>query len=390
MGATRPGRQLPQVVPQPESMGSPQLGQGISRGVACGFASDRTRRRRDVRARGSRARRPSRHRRAGATGGGDRRRLAAAADDFLEFFEHVPTQVIISSAFLAVKRAPAVFTSMIAQARNVAAAARRGGPPGEKRRASPRSQRPRTGNSIVVAGQAFEVGRPVVLWRDPEGFDAYQTRCIDQSGGCCDGESKRYGVAQGRRARKPGGAAGGHLAARAPLRRLRQLSLLLQVDAQPSPAERKRVRALGALHDRCRRHHLPDARPRRARLPRRGGQLRLDRRRDLQPGAGRSERMAQAPAGLPDARHARGDDQRRAARGLRIPARAVRVDHRAHANAAAAVSQDQADDPRAGRPADHGHAARSAGLLGNSGSPAHREEEVGSGRARLAATSCGR
>jgi hypothetical protein len=38
------------------------------------------------------------------------------------------------------------------------------------------------------------VGRPVVLWSDPQGFDAYQTRCIDQSGGCCDGESKRYGV----------------------------------------------------------------------------------------------------------------------------------------------------------------------------------------------------
>jgi N-acetyl-anhydromuramyl-L-alanine amidase AmpD len=53
------------------------------------------------------------------------------------------------------------------------------------------------GSSIVVAGQAFQVGRPVVLWRDPEGFDAYQTRCIDQSGGCCDGESKRYGVRKG-------------------------------------------------------------------------------------------------------------------------------------------------------------------------------------------------
>ena len=44
------------------------------------------------------------------------------------------------------------------------------------------------GSSIVVAGQPFQVGRPVVLWRDPQGFDAYQTRCIDQSGGCCDGE----------------------------------------------------------------------------------------------------------------------------------------------------------------------------------------------------------
>ncbi|HXJ24006.1 MAG TPA: N-acetylmuramoyl-L-alanine amidase [Polyangia bacterium] len=56
---------------------------------------------------------------------------------------------------------------------------------------------PRQGTSIVVAGQAFEVGRPVVLWRDPQGFDAYQTRCIDQTGGCCNGESKRYGVRKG-------------------------------------------------------------------------------------------------------------------------------------------------------------------------------------------------
>src|SRR5450631_3918984 len=53
------------------------------------------------------------------------------------------------------------------------------------------------GSSIIVAGKPVEVGRPVVLWSDPQGFDAYQTRCIDQSGGCCDGESKRYGDRKG-------------------------------------------------------------------------------------------------------------------------------------------------------------------------------------------------
>jgi N-acetylmuramoyl-L-alanine amidase len=53
------------------------------------------------------------------------------------------------------------------------------------------------GTSIIVAGQAFEVGRPVVLWSDAQGFDAYQTRCVDQRGGCCDSESKRYGVRRG-------------------------------------------------------------------------------------------------------------------------------------------------------------------------------------------------
>src|SRR5436305_5377946 len=53
------------------------------------------------------------------------------------------------------------------------------------------------GSSIVVAGQPVEVGRPVVLWSDPQGFDAYQERCIDQSGGCCDSASKRYGARKG-------------------------------------------------------------------------------------------------------------------------------------------------------------------------------------------------
>ena len=53
------------------------------------------------------------------------------------------------------------------------------------------------GSSIVVAGQSFDVGRPVVLWSDPQGFDAYQTRCIDQSGGCCDGTSPRFGARKG-------------------------------------------------------------------------------------------------------------------------------------------------------------------------------------------------
>ncbi|HEX2660672.1 MAG TPA: N-acetylmuramoyl-L-alanine amidase, partial [Polyangia bacterium] len=50
------------------------------------------------------------------------------------------------------------------------------------------------GSSIIVAGQPFDVGHPVVLWSDPQGFDAYQTTCIDQTGGCCDTENKRYGV----------------------------------------------------------------------------------------------------------------------------------------------------------------------------------------------------
>jgi N-acetylmuramoyl-L-alanine amidase len=62
---------------------------------------------------------------------------------------------------------------------------------------------PAQSSSIIVAGQPFDVGRPVVLWKDPQGFDAYQTTCIDQNGGCCDGESKRYGVRKGLDKPKP-------------------------------------------------------------------------------------------------------------------------------------------------------------------------------------------
>src|SRR6185295_19241020 len=70
-------------------------------------------------------------------------------------------------------------------------------PAPEARAAEPADANASPGSSIMVAGQPFEVGRPVVLWSDPQGFDGYQTRCIDQTGGCCDGEAKRYGVRTG-------------------------------------------------------------------------------------------------------------------------------------------------------------------------------------------------
>lgn len=56
---------------------------------------------------------------------------------------------------------------------------------------------PTRGTSIVAAGQAFDVGRTVVLWNDEQGFNAYEKRCIDQSGGCCDFDSERYGTRKG-------------------------------------------------------------------------------------------------------------------------------------------------------------------------------------------------
>ena len=63
--------------------------------------------------------------------------------------------------------------------------------------AGPATPGPTRGTSIIVAGQPFDVGRSVVLWTDEQGFDAYQVRCIDQTGGCCDFDSPRYGTRKG-------------------------------------------------------------------------------------------------------------------------------------------------------------------------------------------------
>lgn len=62
---------------------------------------------------------------------------------------------------------------------------------------SPAPAGPTRGTSIIAAGQPFDVGRTVVLWNDEQGFNAYQRRCIDQTGGCCDVDSERYGVRKG-------------------------------------------------------------------------------------------------------------------------------------------------------------------------------------------------
>jgi N-acetylmuramoyl-L-alanine amidase len=54
------------------------------------------------------------------------------------------------------------------------------------------------GSSILVAGQPFDVGRPVVLWSDPEGFDGYARSCIEPGAAaaspCCRRAFNRFGV----------------------------------------------------------------------------------------------------------------------------------------------------------------------------------------------------
>src|SRR4051812_28223055 len=40
---------------------------------------------------------------------------------------------------------------------------------------APGTPLPRAGDEIVVCGQMFHTGAPVVLWMDPGGYDAYRT-----------------------------------------------------------------------------------------------------------------------------------------------------------------------------------------------------------------------
>src|ERR1039457_5854841 len=70
-------------------------------------------------------------------------------------------------------------------------------PAGESTPASPAAPAATRGTAIIAAGQPFDVGRTVVLWNDEQGFDAYQVRCIDQTGGCCDFDSPRFGTRKG-------------------------------------------------------------------------------------------------------------------------------------------------------------------------------------------------
>jgi len=58
-----------------------------------------------------------------------------------------------------------------------------------------------TGTSILVAGRPVEVGRPVVLWNEAEGFDGYAESCVEASyaakSKCCQAPFKRYGQRRG-------------------------------------------------------------------------------------------------------------------------------------------------------------------------------------------------
>jgi N-acetyl-anhydromuramyl-L-alanine amidase AmpD len=61
------------------------------------------------------------------------------------------------------------------------------------------------GTSIVVAGQKVDVGRPVVLWNEPEGFDSYAQTCVEtkymSQSPCCARTFKRYGERKGMKGR---------------------------------------------------------------------------------------------------------------------------------------------------------------------------------------------
>jgi hypothetical protein len=61
------------------------------------------------------------------------------------------------------------------------------------------------GTSILVAGQRVDVGRPVVLWNEAEGFDGYARACVERAyvskSVCCTHAFKRYSARRGLKSR---------------------------------------------------------------------------------------------------------------------------------------------------------------------------------------------
>jgi N-acetylmuramoyl-L-alanine amidase len=61
------------------------------------------------------------------------------------------------------------------------------------------------GTSIVVAGQKVDVGRPVVLWNEAEGFNGYARSCVERAyvnkSVCCARSFRRYSQRRGLKAR---------------------------------------------------------------------------------------------------------------------------------------------------------------------------------------------
>ncbi len=239
------------------------------------------------------------------------------------------------------------------------------------------------GTSIVAAGHPFEIGHPVVLWSDPQGFDAYQTRCIDQSGGCCDGDSKRYGVRKG--------------IDRGTLDELRDRisQLVLHFDGCVNSRS-----CFKSMHNRPRpsgegcglsAHFMIDA------------DGTIYQTLDLIERAYHAEEANSGSIGVEicnRGRVDRGEWPKLPAEYRTRPTKHVVIngeDHEAYdfrpeqyqaivaldARAAAPVPQDPARHPGRERQADHGHAGRAAVVRGNHGAPAHRAEEVGPRRAGL-------
>lgn len=61
------------------------------------------------------------------------------------------------------------------------------------------------GTSIVVAGRKVDVGRPVVLWNEAEGFNGYAKACVERAyknkSVCCTRTFKRYSARRGLKSR---------------------------------------------------------------------------------------------------------------------------------------------------------------------------------------------
>ena len=141
------------------------------------------------------------------------------------------------------------------------------------------------GSSIIICGQRYDVGQRVITFEDDPQINAYTPHRTDKPSEVppfapakgMAGVARPLAPAPPHRQRSLDRApAPGRAPVRRAPRRLPGFAHLL-----PGPAQR--ARPVGALSHRQRRHHLPDARPRRLRLPGRRRQRDLRRCRARQP-----------------------------------------------------------------------------------------------------------
>ena len=243
--------------------------------------------------------------------------------------------------------------------------------------------------AIVIAGQGYDVGRPVVLWCDAErGFNGYSETCVERGlsadSPCCRRPFRRYGE---RREVRPGN-----------LKDLQQTVRQLVLHHDGCVNSRS---CFYSMHDQPRAdgqcglsaHFMIDADgtiyqtldvSERALHAEQANPISIGVEICNRADASRNE-LDRLPGRLPHPPGPPGRDQRPFVPGLRISSRAIRLGHRPQPGAPARVPQPAAGHPGAGRPAPADRLARSARVQRDRRpfSRRPRAAQVGSGGLRL-------